>query len=463
MKIKVGFLPLYLVMYDETCPWMRPTVDRFCGEVKNALEDEGLEVVFDGICRQRSESSHAIELFEREDVCAIITLHLAYSPSLETADLLCKTKSPVIVLDSTYQYDFASVATAENVLLNHGIHGVQDLCSVLKKNKKEFYIEAGHYKNSDVIKRVYSACRAAYATKCFRESRVGIIGDPFIGMGDFQISGKEFSDKIGATIVKFNENDVHKYLSMITDKEIQDEMRNDLDNYKAISVDPSRHYHTTRCSLILRKWLDSERLDAFTLNFQNINMNSPLKYVPFIEASKSMERGTGYAGEGDVLTAAFCGALLKICPETSFAEMFCPDWKGGSIFLSHMAEINPRVAEKKAILTEKDYVFSDAENPIVIYGIYKKGRAIIVDLAHSADGRFTMVLCSGEVEGTEIHPYIDDCIQGWFKPDVDICDFLKAYSIAGGTHHFALVYENEMNTFETMGKMLGFDIVKIPE
>ena len=38
--------------------------------------------------------------------------------------------------------------------LLHGIHGVQDMCNLLVRNKKQFFIEAGHYKESDVIERV---------------------------------------------------------------------------------------------------------------------------------------------------------------------------------------------------------------------------------------------------------------------------------------------------------------------
>ena len=62
--------------------------------------------------------------------------------------------------------------------------------------------------------------------------------------------------------------------------------------------------------------------------------------MPFLEISRLMERGIGYAGEGDVLTAALVGALMKVYAETTFTEMFCPDWKGNSIMLSHMGEIN---------------------------------------------------------------------------------------------------------------------------
>ena len=34
------------------------------------------------------------------------------------------------------------------------------------------------------------------------------------------------------------------------------------------------------------------------------------------------------------------GALLSGIEEVTFTEMFCPNWRDGSVFLSHMGEFN---------------------------------------------------------------------------------------------------------------------------
>ena len=57
-------------------------------------------------------------------------------------------------------------------------------------------------------------------------------------------------------------------------------------------------------SLKLRHWLEKEKLDAFTIAFSGIDRAGGWQTVPFLECSKAMARGIGYAGEGDVLTAA---------------------------------------------------------------------------------------------------------------------------------------------------------------
>ena len=53
------------------------------------------------------------------------------------------------------------------------------------------------------------------------------------------------------------------------------------------------------------------------------------------------------------------GTLLQAYPDTSFTEMFCPDWEGNQIFLSHMGEMNLKLAAAKPRLVEKPFPFTD--------------------------------------------------------------------------------------------------------
>ncbi len=48
-------------------------------------------------------------------------------------------------------------------------------------------IEAGHWQESDVIDRTVARLHACKMFRTMRNSRVGIIGKPFDGMGDFAI------------------------------------------------------------------------------------------------------------------------------------------------------------------------------------------------------------------------------------------------------------------------------------
>ena len=47
------------------------------------------------------------------------------------------------------------------------------------------------------------------------------------------------------------------------------------------------------------------------------------------------------------------------------------------------------------------------------------------------------------------------------KPSSDLPAFLKAYSLAGGTHHSALVYGEGADALSAFGRMMGFKVIVI--
>ena len=141
---KVGFLPLYLELYDISSPENRPHINEINLKIAEKLRDSGMELVCAPVCRVTEEFQSAVDDFEREDVCAVMTLHLAYSPSLQSIDALCRINVPIIVLDTTDAVQFDSMTDPAEIMYNHGIHGVQDMCNLLLRRGKKFFIEAGH-------------------------------------------------------------------------------------------------------------------------------------------------------------------------------------------------------------------------------------------------------------------------------------------------------------------------------
>ena len=148
---KIGFLPLYLKLYDELFPEMRETMEKFSSDIQTELLSKGIEVIPAPICRTEEEFKEAGKIFT--DCSAVVCLHLAYSPSLESIDTLVSLNKPLIMLDTTMNSSFGKDATVDDLMNNHGIHGVQDLCSLLKRKGVQYFVEAGHWQESDVIEQ----------------------------------------------------------------------------------------------------------------------------------------------------------------------------------------------------------------------------------------------------------------------------------------------------------------------
>ena len=457
--MKIGLLPLYLELYDETMPEVRDSFDEFLEDICESYTRKKVEVVLSDISRNSREFAQAVSLFEQANVDSIVTLHLAYSPSLECVDALSKTNLPIIVLDTTRDKKFDSLAL---LMYNHGIHGVQDMCNLLIRNGKDFFIEAGHIELSDVIDRTISHIKGARMAKRFKGSRIGKIGEAFEGMGDFVVSQAVMESKFGIKVLKTAPSQIAKYLPSENDPEILKEMNEDTVNYDLSLIKEDSHKLSVQTGLALKRWFKKEDISAFTINFKAITKDSGLLTMPFFEICKIMKNHKiGYAGEGDILTAALTGALTPVLGECSFAEMFCPDWEENIIFLSHMGEINFDVVEGKVTLSEKEWPYTDAEPPVTPSACFKSGEAVLVNLAPKSDDTFTLILSSVLMMQESYKETFKDGVRGWMKPSMPIARFLEKYSEIGGTHHIAIVYGNELTSLKSFGRIMEWETIEI--
>jgi L-arabinose isomerase len=462
-RAKMGLLPLYLKLYDDMAdgPGRRPRIEEFPRTIAAELGRRGVDVVVAPVCRIEKEFAAAVRKLEAEKVDALVTLHLAYSPSLESAAVLAKSRLPVIVLDTTPTWSFSPAQDPDEVMYNHGIHGVQDLCNLLLRLGKPFLIEAGHWQRSDVLDRVARLASPARMAAAMRRGRVGILGSPFKGMGDFHVPPAKIRSTIGATVLPMDRETLRKLVASVRPKEAEAEVAADAARYERDGASDEAHARSVRLGLAIRRWVEQEQLTALTFNFLNMAEKDGYITAPFLEMSKSMERGLGYAGEGDTLTALLVGALAAGNPDTSFTEMFCPDWEHDTLYLSHMGEVNPRLVEGRPRLREMDYHYSRTGNPAFVVGRLRPGDIVLVNLAPTAAG-YRLIVAPARMLGVPGgEDRLEHSVHGWFSPPMPVAEFLAAYSRLGGTHHLAVSYTGDPKPFESFGALMGWDVAVI--
>jgi len=450
--MKIGLLPLYIALYDEICPQRRPRLENFYENIAKRFEERNIQVVkTEDFCRLKPEFKKAVADFESADVDAIVTLHMAYSPSLESIDVLSKTELPIIVLDTTETLEFTNEQNPEEISYNHGIHGVMDMCSMLKRYGKVYSIAAGHFAESDVIDEACGLVRAAAAAKALSKVHVGLVGGAFDGMGDFAVEPKELQERFGVIVENLDADLLEEYASKVDKAEVEAELELDKERFAVPEdMDWKKYEKNVAVCLGMRKCIEEKALTAFSANFRSV------KEVPFIEACKAMERGVGYAGEGDGLTSAFVGALLNAYPETGFVEIFCPDWKNNMVFLSHMGEVNYRTVEGSPSLAH----VSGMTDTYATYARMKGGKGVYVNISREKED-YQLLLAPAEMISYE-HDNFPTKIRGWMKPEHGtIAEFLKAHSVHGATHHSIFVYGATVEEMEFFGKLLSMKTVVI--
>ncbi len=461
--MKIGLLPLYIELYDVFSQGMRPRLNAFYETIATEIEKRGAEVVRSPFCRLENEFRETVAGFEKEAVDAIVTLHMAYSPSLESIDVLCDTKLPIVVLDTTETFEFTATQNPAEISYCHGIHGVMDMCSMLKQRGKPYAIAAGHYLHSDCIDRALSYVKAASCASSLSGMRVGVVGGKFRSMGDFDVPYSELSEVFGIDAFEVLDAELKKFYDAVTDAEIAAEKTENEKKFDFSGEIVEEEYNESiKSCLAVRKYIEEKDLSAFSVNFLNFDRDGfPLKSMPFIEACTAMERGIGYAGEGDAFTASFTAAFLSAYPETSFVEIFCPDWNNNMVFLSHMGEMNYRIADTKPCISRAGGKFTQSEFPYVGYTRMKAGKGIYVNISRDADG-YQMLLAPAEMLPVDNDNFATS-MRGWMRPEncTSTADFLEKLSRNGATHHSIFVYGATVPELEFFAKLLGIKCVVI--
>ena len=447
-ELKLGLLPLYLQLYRNIAPQYNETVAAFADQIAAALGRPGVRVVSAPVSALSSEVATSVKMLEQEEVDAIVTLHLAYSPSLEAIDALAATDIPLIMLDTTPDFEYPE--DHSTLMANHGIHGVQDLANLLRRRGRPYRLVVGHWTESNVLQETVTAAQAARCARTFRNSRVGRIGGDFKGMGDFCIS-PEAMEALGIEVVNF---EAASHAVQPEESKIAAEIER-LQAYPiAEEGEVSANLRATAiASLMTRAFIESEKLNAFTCTFLDAHQVG-VPTTPFAEACFAMARGIGYAGEGDVLDAAWMGSLLRVFPKVTFTEMFTPDWKNNLIYLSHMGEVNVALLEEPYLRLQAG-TFLPTPKPLAFVGSLKGGKATLANLTPGPGDTLQITTASGE-----LLPYPETGhkrISGYFKPYMPLKEFLGRFSREGGTHHSALCYDVPDSFWDDLACFLGID------
>ncbi len=454
--MKIGLLPLFIKLYDDIGNAYRPTLEPYLEKIAQKFEAKGLEVVRNEFCRIKPEFEEAVSKFEAENVDAIVTIHMAYSPSLESIEVLTKTKLPIVVLDATYTPEYSHEYHNGFITFNHGIHGVMDMCSMLKRLGKPYAIAAGHADNSDVIDRVCGYVKAAKAAASLGNGKVARVGGSFAGMGDFLIPNEEMKERFGVEVNEIEPDYLAKLVESVTDNEVDAEVADNASKFDFADdiVEDEYRQHLKSC-IAMRKCIENGNYSAFTVNFLNLD---GIGSMPFLEACKAMGRGIGYAGEGDALTAAFTGALMKAYPETGFVEIFCPDWKNDMLLLSHMGEVSYSTVKGKPVIHRGSGSITKGVQPYKGYAAMKEGKGVYVNISRDADN-FQLFAANAEMVDRQPDEFAT-AMHGWMKPTgYTTAEFLETHSKHGATHHSIFVYGTTIEEIEYFGKLLGMKVV----
>lgn len=460
-KPKVGVLMTVLELYRKVMPdWAAPMETLWRAQIEEALSNAA-DLHFTPVAFTADDVARAVASCSQADCDLLLLLPLAYAPSGAAVKALSETKLPLLVVssarDQSLPYDMAD----DHIMANHAIHAVQDVTNVLGRTRRPFDVLAGHPTDARFCERLAAAARTAAAARVFISGRVGRIGQQFTDMLDFD-PGPDFAAKFGIRLAPIQPADLAAAADDVATQRVRELVQW---AHAELDVDPdlttAELDTSARHALALEDIVNRHSLDAVSMNFLAL-ADANAATMPFLGASRLMARGIGYAGEGDILTAALVAALARIAEQATFTEMFCPDYERDEVLLSHMGECNLALASphSRVRLVAKPFAFGKCQRPAVPVFQLNPGPVTLACITQWPDEAFRIVACTAEVRDAPPHPNLRSP-HSRIRFDRDLPPFLEDYSRVGGTHHLALAYGDRLDELNTLARFLdlGYAVV----
>ncbi len=464
IRPRVGLLALTLELYETLAPGLREELQQWLRRsVLPALEPLA-DVSFDRAVYRREEVEEVVSAYEAEAADALLLILVTYSPSQIALPALKRTNLPIIVWNTQELYEINQSFSSAKMTSNHGVHGTQDLCNVLLRSGVKFEYVTSHLRDQDGLAEIADFFAAAAACRRLRNARLGLLGYPFPGMGDFALDTTHLAATLGCewTILT-----VEEYINRARDaeapaaSEIVSDYRNTYDIASDITDEDLET--TARAELALRGMVVDHKLDALTYQFLAFGDDERTPTVPFVGISRLMAEGIGFGGEGDLIAAAGTTLLEWLNPPASFSEIFTIDFGGNSVLMSHMGEANVAMARsgrKVRLVARPKPITRTLGRQLVLAASFQPGPATLCALTLGPGGRWRFVASPMTIE--DFGP-LESVQAPHFKlaPEGDVRDFLTAYAKAGGPHHNAVCFGDARRRLKLASRMIDADYFEV--
>lgn len=351
--LKVGLLAtayfeyyrMYDGLYEKVCENMQKIADTiapFC------------DLVYPGVVDTLDKSSEAGQLFQKENVEAIIIAEGTYSVDylVHQALLEVSAEMPLLLFGSQAHSSLDFKAGYAASLLNSGPMGiVQFACSLHKmKRSAQYEVVIGCIDDPDVVEEIKGFIKIRKAVRDLHYMNIGLVGHIFRGMYDFQYDKTDLTGKLGPHVMDIDIKHLMKIYHEIPfeDERVTKIMQQAKDNYQ-ISEEISELdlKRAARLGAALSKLIEQYKLDGLALLGQHF-IETETQTTSYVGVANILAKDQAIVvTEGDVLGLILSSVMKEVSGHTPFfGEWEEVDTNLNAVIILGHGFIDPRVARK---------------------------------------------------------------------------------------------------------------------
>ena len=461
---RVGVLAVTIELYEQLAQGLRQQREQWLrGSVLPALASIA-DIRFARAVYRREDVEAIVADCEQAGCDALLVVCLTYAPSQMILPALQRTRLPILLWNTQELWTVDERFDADKMGHNHGVHGTQDLANVLLRSEVPCHYVTSHFNDGNGLKELEDFFAAAAAVAGLRRCRLGLMGHPFPGMGDFAVDSTHLAATLGCSWEPLSVEQYNQRAAAAPDHSVE-QLKTEYHQSYALAGDLTEADldATARAELSLRSIVADRRLDGMSFQFLAFGEDERTMTTPFVAISRMMADGMGFAGEGDLVGAAGTWFLNRLCPPASFSEIFTIDFAGNGVLLSHMGEANAAMARKDRkipLVARPTPIVRTRGRQLALVNSFEPGPATLCALALGPKQRWRLIVSRMEIQdfGPLAALPVPHCK---VKNHDDIRHWLTAYAMAGGPHHHAICFGDARSRLKIAAKLLDADYCEV--
>lgn len=381
---------------------------------------------------------------QAKDCIGVITWMHTFSPAKMWIRGLTALHKPLLHLHTQYNRDIPwDTIDMDFMNLNQAAHGDREFGFIVSRLRKNRKVVVGHWAEDSVQQKIGAWTRVAAGWDDWQGAKFARFGDNMRYVAVTEGDKVEAETQFGFSVNTFGIGDLVAHISEIQTAAIETLIQEYEASYvMAPSLLKGGQHRASleeaaKIELGLEKFLVAGDFKGFTDTFEDLH---GMKQLPGIAVQRLMQKGYGFAGEGDWKTAALVRALKVMGAGLQGGNAFMEDYtyhldpKEPRILGSHMLEVDPVLADDKPSCEIHPLGIGGKEDPVRLVFNGKAGQSLVAALMDFGN-RFRLVI--NKTEGNTITkklPKLPVARIMW-KPLPDFETATTAWILAGGAHH----------------------------
>ena len=409
-----------------------------------------------------------------QNCVGLITWLHTFSPAKMWINGLTQLQKPLLQLHTQFNelvpWDSMDM---DFMNLNQTAHGGREFGFIGSRMRLAHSIVTGYWKDKEVHEKIAKWMRVCVAIHEEKTMKVVRFGDNMREVAVTEGNKVSAQIKFGYSVNTHAVGDLVSVINSINNSDIAQLIEEYETLYQISPVaqvnGPKRQnlIEAAKIELGIKTFLEQGNYSAFTTTFEDLY---GLAQLPGLAVQRLMEKGYGFAAEGDWKTAALLRTMKVMAKGLSGGTAFMEDYtydftKGNELVIgSHMLEVCPSITddEVQPLLDIQPLGIGNKADPARLIFASKPGYAINASLIDIGN-RFRLITNTLQtIKQPYPLPNLPVACTVWKPlPSLDIS--AEAWILAGGAHHSVYTQALSMDYFRLYAQLHNIELLVIDE